>query len=125
VRLTLPAAVRHAHEDLPDAGLARLRNHFVEHGHEHVEPFDREASLARERPLEKPLEGFHLGQPVEQRDRIVGSAAGSVPAWTPATTAPAKHEQMRSRSPSSNSRCGGAPDGVQAVTLSATGDQVC
>ena len=53
-----------------DAGLARLRDHLVEDGHEHVEPFDREARLARERPLEKTLEGLDLRQTVEQRDGI-------------------------------------------------------
>ena len=43
-------------------------------GHEHVEPFDREARLAREAAVEEPLEDLDVGQPFEQRPRSIGSA---------------------------------------------------
>src|SRR2546430_12031640 len=34
--------------DRVDAGLGRLADHLVEHRHQHVDPFDREARLAGE-----------------------------------------------------------------------------
>jgi hypothetical protein len=75
-----PAAVRHADERLPHAGLGRLGDDLVEHGHEHVEPFDRKPRLARERAMEEALEHLDVGQPVEQRngiDRIGGRAVAA------------------------------------------------
>ena len=65
-----PAAMCHPDENLPDAGLAGPGNDFVEDRHEHVEPLDREARLARKCPLKKALERLDLGQPVEQLDWI-------------------------------------------------------
>ena len=49
---------------------AALADHLVEDRHEHVEPLDREARLARERALQEALERLDLRQPIEQRDRI-------------------------------------------------------
>ena len=98
---------------LPDAGLARLGNHLVEDRHEHVEPLDREARLARERAVQEALERLDLRQTVEQlrRDRSDRPARGSVRARPPAEAIRALRARThaRSRSRSSNSRCGGAP----------------
>ena len=65
-----PAPVRHPDENLVDARFARLGDHLVEDGHEHVEAFDREARLAWERALQEALERFDLRQAIEQLDRI-------------------------------------------------------
>ena len=65
-----PPAMGHANKRLTDAGLGRLGNHFVEDRHEHVQPFDREARLARERPVQKTFEGLDVGEPVKERNRI-------------------------------------------------------
>ena len=62
--------MRHADEDLADPGLARFGNHLVEHGHEHVEPFNREPGLAGKGPLQETFECLDLRQPVEHLDRI-------------------------------------------------------
>ena len=64
------AAVRHPEQDVADAELRRVADDFVEDGHEHVEPFDREARLAGERAMQEPLECLDLGQALEQRGRI-------------------------------------------------------
>ena len=65
-----PAAMRHADEALANARLRGLGDDFVENRHEHVESLDREPRLARKRAVEESLERFHLGQPIEQRDRV-------------------------------------------------------
>ncbi len=63
-------AMRHADERLPQPGLRRFSHDLVENRHEHVEAFDREARLARERPVQELLERLDLCQPIEQRDRV-------------------------------------------------------
>ena len=65
-----PAAMRHADQDVPGAGLRRLGDHLVQDRHHHVDAFDREARLAGEAAVQEPLEGLDLRQPIEQRDRI-------------------------------------------------------
>ena len=71
-----PAAMRHADEHVGDAGLGGVDDHLVEHRDEHVEPLDREPRLARERAVQEPLEGFDLGEPIEQRRASMAMAGG-------------------------------------------------
>ncbi len=63
-------AMRHGDERLPHAGFGRFANHFIEDGHEHVEPLDREPRLAGERSVQELLERLDVRQPLEQAARI-------------------------------------------------------
>ena len=92
------AAVRHPDEDRTDPGFPGLADHFVEDRHEDVEPFDREARLAGERPVQETLERLDLRQPVEQRDRvdrIGGLAEPSVLGGLAEPLALCRHEHLR------------------------------
>ena len=92
------AAVRHADQDVADAGLGGVADDLVEHRHEHVEPFDREARLAGEGAVEEALEHFDLRQPVEQRDgvdRIRGGAEASGLHRLAQPAALLRHEHVR------------------------------
>ena len=62
-----PAAVRHADDRVASSRVGRSRDDLVEHGHEHVEPFERETRLAGEGPLQESLEHFDLRDPIEER----------------------------------------------------------
>ena len=53
-----------------DARFGRVADDLVEDRHQHVEPFDREARLAVEGAVQEALEGFDLGETIEQRDRV-------------------------------------------------------
>ena len=65
-----PAAVRHPEQHVADVAFGGFADDLVEHGHEHVEPFDRKPRLAGKRAVQKALEGLDLGQPLEQGDGI-------------------------------------------------------
>ena len=58
--------VRHADQHVSQARVVGVLDDRVEDGHEHVEPFHREAGLAGERPVQEPLERLDLGDAVEQ-----------------------------------------------------------
>ena len=61
------AAMRHADHRVARAGVGRARDDLVEDRQQHVEPFDREARLAREGALQESLEHFDLRDAIEQR----------------------------------------------------------
>ena len=80
------------------AASAASADHLVEDRHEHVEPFDREARLARERPMQESLEHFDLRQAIEQRDRIDRVHRRAEPAGlggVPQPLALLRHEHVR------------------------------
>ena len=122
--------MRHADEDVADAGLARLGNHFVEDWHEHVEPLDREARLARERALQKALERLDFGQTVEQLRRIDRIGRGAETAALGRLAEPfalLRHEHMRvvvarRRAVNAAERLDGVVSGRDAVER--TGDEI-
>ena len=91
---------------MPDFG--RLADHLVQHRDEHVEPFDREARLARKGALQEPLERFDLRQPIEQLDRIDriggGAEAAALPPPGAASRARPARTRARCRSRRSSSR---------------------
>ena len=60
-----PAAVRHAEHRVTRAVVGGAADNLVEHGHEHVEPFDRKARLAGKRPMQEALEDLNLCDAVE------------------------------------------------------------
>ena len=77
---------------------AALADDLVEHRHEHVEPFDREARLAGKRPLQEALERLDLRQPIEQLDRIDrigGGAEAAALRRLPQPLALLGHEHVR------------------------------
>ena len=92
--------------------LGRFADHLVEDRHQHVEPFDREARLARERPVQEALERLDLREAIEQRDRVDRIGRGAEPPGfgrMPQPVALFGDEHMRdSRSRWSSSRPGGA-----------------
>ena len=61
-----PAAVRHPNQHVGEAPVGGAGHDLVHHGHEHVEPFDGEACLAGEGPLQEALEDLDLRHAVEQ-----------------------------------------------------------
>ena len=66
-----PAAMRHPEHGVTRAMAGGAADHFVEHRHEHVEPLEREARLAGERPMQKPLEHLDLRDAIEDRFHVV------------------------------------------------------
>ena len=56
-----PAAMRHRDHHVLDAGGGRVADDLVEDRDHHVEAFDREARLARERAMQEPLEASRPG----------------------------------------------------------------
>ena len=81
-----------AHGGMPSTQLGQGRR-GVEHGHEHVEPFDREPRLAREDPMEELLEDLDFGEPVEMRLPLKSSTPSG---WTRQVAT----NSTRARSPS-------------------------
>ena len=64
------AAVRHAEQDVPHAGIGGVGDDFVEDGQHHVQPLDREPRLPGEHAMQEPFEHLDLGQAIEQRHGI-------------------------------------------------------
>ena len=60
------ATMGHRDHHVLHAAFRRVVNDLVDDRHHHVEAFDREPRLARERPLQEALEGLDLGDAVEQ-----------------------------------------------------------
>jgi hypothetical protein len=66
------APVRHADQDEINALLCRSTDHLVEHGHRHVQSFNREAVFAREDAVQKALKPLGPRQPFQQCPAING-----------------------------------------------------
>ena len=67
----------HADQDVPKFGARRPADHFVEHGYQDSEAFDRESGLAGKSAVQEELEYSFLSEPLEQRhfiDRVSGRA---------------------------------------------------
>jgi hypothetical protein len=73
-----PASVRHPEHGAVRAIFGGQLDCFVEHGDEHVEPFDRELLLTQERTLEVALEHLDLGEPLEQAALLLGGKRAPV-----------------------------------------------
>ena len=65
-----PPAVRHSDEHTARAGLGGLGDDLVENLDQHVEPFDQESHLGRERAVQEVLERFNRSEALQQRERI-------------------------------------------------------
>ena len=65
------SAMGHSDDDLVRSRLHAELDRLVEHGHHHVETFDRELLLAEELALQVMLEAFDVGQPLEQPPDLV------------------------------------------------------
>ena len=67
------SAVGHADQDVPKFGARRPADHFVEHGYQDSEAFDRESGLAGKSAVQEELEYSFLSEALEERhfiDRI-------------------------------------------------------
>ena len=71
--------MRHADQDVADAGLGGFADDLVEDRHHHVEPLDREARLPGKCAVKKPLEDFDLRQPFQQGNRANRIQRGTEP----------------------------------------------
>ena len=67
-----PPAVRHPEHDLTRAGVGAACDRFVEHRHERVDAFDREALHAHVRASEESLQTVDRREALEQRFLLVG-----------------------------------------------------
>ncbi len=65
--------------DIFDAVMDAPADQFIQHRHQHVDPFDGEPLLPRKGAVQKPLEFLHLNQPFQQSDLLIGGKKGRYP----------------------------------------------
>ncbi|GBC97044.1 hypothetical protein HRbin16_02860 [bacterium HR16] len=75
-----PAAVRHAQQDIARAHFRCRADELVQHRYHHAQPFQREADMPGESPMQEPLQRTYLGEAVEQRHFVYWVVGRSVSA---------------------------------------------